>query len=533
MKIEFRCRGCHQKLTISAQAAGLRRKCPRCQTELVVPSPGPSPPTERAGAAQHRGDPLSESSGTEQWKAPPQRPFATPSQKEEHFERRLPISAPEFPADGLRILKAFGPPVAKTDVTWTYKLGVAVVALVMIALPVVYFTFVGSIAYSLYWYFAQAQFWILPGANAGVPRFLLGSSIGVIGSVVIFFLLKPVFARPVNVIRTRSITPQSDPMMFAFVSRVCDVVGAPFPSRIDVSYDVNASASFRAGLGSIWKGNDLVLTIGVPLVASLTMRQFAGVLAHEFGHFSQGTGMRLTFIIRSISDWFARVVFERDEWDKFLDMMCGPEFLPLAVVTWPARSCVWLSRQLLRLLMNIGLLVSGFLLREMEYDADRYEARVAGSDEFPRTSWRIQLASYAWLHSQSQIAQLAERDILIDDVALLVRHHIASMSDAIMEQMQRDIKSGKCGLFDTHPSESARSLNAKRENAPGIFTLEDDAKNLFADFETMAKNVTWDLYCQFLRRSVKRQLLQDTQTVLMRYRIGVGTVRPWNGPGYY
>lgn len=58
--------------------------------------------------------------------------------------------------------------------------------------------------------------------------------------------------------------------------------------------------------------------IGMPLVAGLDMRQFAGVLAHEFGHFSQGVGMRLTYIIRSISHWFTRVVYERDSWDEWL-----------------------------------------------------------------------------------------------------------------------------------------------------------------------------------------------------------------------
>ncbi|MFA8018572.1 M48 family metalloprotease [Bremerella cremea] len=532
MKIGFRCRHCHQKLTISASAAGTRQKCPRCLEELVVPTPPAQPNPDPVGATQHRDSLKDSTSSSENWKSPVQRSLRLPSQRAEHFERTSPLHAPEFPADGLRILKAFGRPIEKTEPTWAYKIAVAIVALVMITLPMIYFLFVGSICYATYWYYAHAQYQLFPTMVGPLPYFV-GSAIGVISCVVVFFLLKPIFAAPANVARTRSITPQSDPMLFAFVSRVCDVVGSPFPTRIDVTYDVNASASFRSGLSSLLRGNDLVLTIGVPLVGALTMRQFAGVLAHEFGHFSQGTGMRLTFIIRAINDWFARVVFERDQWDKSLDMLCGPEFLPLAVITWPARSCVWLSRQLLRLLMNIGRLVGGFLLREMEYDADRYEARVAGSDEFARTSWRIQLAGYAWLHAQSQISQLAERDILIDDVALLVRHHIASMSDAIIEQIQKETTSGRSGLFDSHPCESARFQNAARENAPGIFTLDEDAKNLFADFESMAKNVTWDLYCQYLRRTVKRNTLQDTQSVLMRYRIGVGTVRPWNEPDYY
>ncbi|CAE7438271.1 htpX_3, partial [Symbiodinium sp. CCMP2456] len=345
-------------------------------------------PIEQPGATQHRGEPLGETSSKENWKAPVQRSLRLPSQRAEHFEKCSPLKVPEFPVEGLKILKAFGPPVEKTEPTLAYKIGVIVVAMVMLTLPTIYFTFVGSICYATYWYFAQGQYLLFPGMIGPLP-YLVGAGIGSISAVVVFFLLKPVFARPANVARTRSITPQSDPMLFAFVSRVCDVVGSPFPSRIDVTYDVNASASFRLGLRSLLSGNDLVLTIGVPLVGALTTRQFAGVLAHEFGHFSQGTGMRLTFIIRAISEWFARVVFERDEWDKCLDMLCGPDFLPLSVITWPARSCVWLSRQLLRLLMNIGLLVGGFLLREMEFDADRYEARVAGSNEFAETSWRI------------------------------------------------------------------------------------------------------------------------------------------------
>lgn len=530
MKIGFRCRHCRQKLTISATAAGKRRRCPRCEMELIVPRPPVATPEAVPG--QQRGEPPAEM-GSAAWdRAAWQTKSGRPLYRET-AERWTTTPAPAFPPDGLPIIKAFGPPIAKTEATLAYRLGVVIVALVMVALPTIYFTLVGAICYAVYWYFVEGQFLLLAATGSAAARWGLGGIVGVVGSVVVFFLLKPFFARPIRIVRTQSITPQNEPLMFAFVARVCDVVGAPFPSRIDVSYDVNASASFRAGLGSIWKGNDLVLTIGLPLVANLTMRQFAGVLAHEFGHFSQGTGMRLAFLIRAISDWFARVVFERDQWDAFLQRLCGPEFLLLSVVVWPARACVWLSRQILRLLMNIGLLVGGFLLREMEYDADRYEARVAGSDQFADTSWRIQMTGYAWLHAQSQISQLAERDILVDDVALLIRHQLASMPDAFKEQIRREFDSGKWGLFDSHPSEAARFQNVRREGASGIFQLEEDAHRLFADFETLSKNVTFDLYNQILRQRVRREMLQDTQTVLLRYRIGTGIVRPWNEPDYY
>ena len=62
-----------------------------------------------------------------------------------------------------------------------------------------------------------------------------------------------------------------------------------------------------------------MLTIGLPLVAGLSAREFGGVLAHEFGHFAQGGGMRLTAVVRGVNAWFGRVVYERDEWDETLE----------------------------------------------------------------------------------------------------------------------------------------------------------------------------------------------------------------------
>ena len=102
-------------------------------------------------------------------------------------------------------------------------------------------------------------------------------------------MFKPILSRPKRKERDWSLDPDDEPLVFAFVNKVCDVVRAPKPKRIDIDTNVNASASFRRGMLSML-GNDLVLTIGLPLVAGLTLRQLAGVLAHEFGHFFSGRG---------------------------------------------------------------------------------------------------------------------------------------------------------------------------------------------------------------------------------------------------
>ena len=138
------------------------------------------------------------------------------------------------------------------------------------------------------------------------------------GVIVLFFMFKPLLAGRPKRAQPLAMDPADNPLLYAFIAKICDVVGAPAPRRIDMDCQLNASAGFRRGFRSM-TGNDLVLTIGLPLVANFSMRAVAGVIAHEFGHFTQGAGMRLNYLIRSINFWFARVAYQRDAWDEALE----------------------------------------------------------------------------------------------------------------------------------------------------------------------------------------------------------------------
>ena len=127
----------------------------------------------------------------------------------------------------------------------------------------------------------------------------------------------------------------------------------------------------------------------MPLVAGITLRQFAGVLAHEFGHFSQGAGMRLSVLINSINAWFARVVYERDSWDFELARWSKGGDISVMLLVGFTRFAVWLTRRILWVLMWTGHLASVALRRQMEYDADRYEARMVGGAVFAQTMDRL------------------------------------------------------------------------------------------------------------------------------------------------
>jgi len=288
-------------------------------------------------------------------------------------------------------------------------------------------------------------------------------------------------------------------------------VGAPMPARIDVNADVNASASFRRGLWSMIVGNDLVLTLGIPLVSGYKLENLAGVLAHEFGHFSQGLGMRLSYIVWSLNAWFARVVYERDGWDEWLEEASAELDLRVGWILWLARLGVWFSRRVLWILMMIGLTVTSFLSRQMEYDADRYEARVAGSNVFEASTRRLCALQFGFRISQMQLFGFLNDAKMPDNLSRLLQLNLKHLKSEIDPFAQKAVDEGQTGIFDTHPCDRDRIANAHREKAPGAFQSNLPARVLFRNFEDTSKKVTYDLYAGWFGKKLKREALDSTE----------------------
>jgi len=311
----------------------------------------------------------------------------------------------------------------------------------------------------------------------------------VVGAILLIFLIKPLFARRASKITPYSLNPRSEPLLFAFIEKISRLVRAPMPTRVDLDCRLNASASLRRGALSL-AGNDLVLTIGLPLVAGMDMRQFAGVLAHELGHFAQGGGMKLTYLVRSINNWFARVVYERDTWDAALEASQAADGR-LGIVVLATRFGVWLSRGLLWLLMMLGQGVSCFLLRQMEYDADSCEAKVCGSSGFAPTAQRLETLEAGTQEAYGVLAECYRtRRQLPDNLPLFIVNHAAELSREIQNQIREELEQSKTGLLDTHPAVSDRIRAAQALNEPGVFHLSEPATRLFENFESLSKVIT-------------------------------------------
>lgn len=384
-------------------------------------------------------------------------------------------------------LAAFDGTIVPNQTGVLYRAGLALVAFAMVLLPIVYLALIGLTAWGVYYHLTHNT-WIMSKGSLFLT--LAYATPAVAGFILVFFMIKPFFAARESAIEPVTLDPEKEALLFAFVQKICDLVGAPMPSRVDVDCDVNASASLRRGMWS----RDLVLTIGLPLAAGLDMRQFAGVLAHEFGHFAQGAGMRLTYVIRRINAWFARVVFERDAWDVRLEQSAGGLPWQIGIVLHAARACVWATRRILWALMHAGHAISCFMLRQMEYDADSYGAKLVGGDVFEATATRLRVLNVATHFAYEHVQQSWASRRLPENLVLLIERQSASLRDEVQQEMTTADPKEKTGWFDTHPSDADRLHAVRQLNERGIFHSTEPAARLFSDFSALSKTITRHQY---------------------------------------
>ena len=333
------------------------------------------------------------------------------------------------------------------------------------------------------------------------------------GCVSLFLsLIKPLFLKPGEAEGKLELKRDREPNLFAFVDRICVAVNAPAPHKILVDLDVNASASFESGVFD----KRLQLSIGLPLIMGLNSRQLAGVVAHEFGHFTQTSGMRMTYFVRSLYDWFITAAFGQDYWDTKIAEWSENSQFPF--LRWFFKLIFWMviaGRRSLILLIKFGNLFITNLLRQMEFDADRYETRLCGSMNFARTSRMLQLLGLSRYKTFSDLVQYERTNRLPDNLpAILVDHanHIDPDEFRQFEEVMLNLKTGK---NDTHPSDRERIESAARENTEGVYQVELPAHELFSDIQGLCRLCTKRLYFSMFGPKFRPEKLKDTNQLIV------------------
>ncbi len=400
----------------------------------------------------------------------------------------LPKSGPKLPMRR-RSESSDWPPFA-------YAAGILGVGLALVFLPLAYLGTVGVTLWLLYFHLTRDSRWIF-GPEAGLPMACLYLASALVLVLLGFFLLRPLIPDRRRPKADLELSPEQEPRLHAFVQQICAALGSPAPMRILVNMDVNASARFVPGFTDFWQGR-LELVLGLPLVRGLDLGQFAGVLAHELGHFRQGAGMRMVHGIRAVNQWFLNAAAHEDAWEKDLSQK-GHKVDPfLFLPGWCAMGCAWVVRKILRAHVRAGQAVSCVLLRQMEHEADRAAIRLVGGETFAGMVLEAKVLEAAWGLANRSLGMALREGRLADDLPGLVSAHTRVFIPEVRRKMERSLLREKTALFDTHPSLAERIKRARHSASRGMFRANGQAHSLFFDFASLSRRATMAFYRQDL-----------------------------------
>jgi len=436
----------------------------------------------------------------------------------DHAQTRAGAPAPDEAKLIAALEAAFGQPAPRLANSWMYRIGLVLTAGFVVLLPLLYLALIALVGWCVYYHAVNhvGMMGAVRGRGALVMVMLyVAPLLG--GPLVVLFMLKPLIAPRGEREVGPTLDAQEQPALFALIQGLCDKLGAPVPKRVEVRSDVNAYAAFRRGWKSFFRRGDLILVIGLPLAAGLSVRDLAGVIAHEFGHFRQSVAMRMSYLIREVNNWFARTVYQRDDWDQELQNGTESEVGALVFFCLAMQLAVWLARRVLWCLMMVSHAVSCFVSRQMEYDADAAAVLIAGGDHTGRTLAELGLLSGVFNGVLQQPGPDLAPDELVDNLPEVVAQRVRLL-DPTQRAAARaaEMKVGT-RLFDTHPTLKRRDGHARGLELPGVLAgpaFDASARGLFRDLPLLSKAATYAFYREHLGDRLEQHRLRATETMI-------------------
>ena len=460
------CKECQAKLKLKEGKTVFRGSCPRCNGPIVWSAPEDGQSTVKAGTAVE-SETVATSKSSASGKSSPSEAAAS---SEKEFLRQ--------------VLAGFDNQLPRRSPSLSYRLALLGTAIAIVFLMTIYLAIILGTAYGVYWYGIN----ILPSGfqfsgRISVLAIAFHGSVLFAGAAILFSLVVPLFSSRGHESAGRLVTLRDAPLLHAFVGKIADSLGAPIPAEIRLIYAVNASASY-GGLSDIFRKR-LVLAIGSPLVAGMNTQQLAGVIAHELGHFGQRGGMLLRHFVFTFAIWCGTASGVQEAFAEGVKEGNDGESLPEIIF----RFIIWATQSIGSLIVlgmaYVGLFLTMLVSRRQEFDADRYEAEMAGSDAFFGTTRRlIELSigqSEIRKRGLSYFLALANQSDGMENFAAEVVAAADAKAESSVKKIEKDLQT-VTGWFDSHPGSKDRIAAVRLQPKPGIFRLMLPAWKLYPKF---------------------------------------------------
>lgn len=463
------CDKCQSRLKLRADKTSFRGNCPKCGTRIDW-----AEPVESDDAAAE-----------EEFEAIDYRALSTlpPIPAKNAIHRRSSGAKPNDASDTLKqLLAGFKGTLPRRGPGIGYRIALLATAFAVVVLIIVYFAIIAAAGYATYWYAMN----ILPTGlqfrgRASVLILVFHASVVFAGLATLLSLAVPLVPRRNREGSDQGLSISEAPVLHAFVARIADALGSPPPAEIQLSLSVNASASYQGGIFGLFSRR-LVLTLGAPLIAGMNTQQLAGIIAHELGHFSQSGGLALRHFLTGFVNWCS---IASGVQSSIADNVTDGDFGESSAVA-VFRFVIWATHSIGSLIIwclaMTGMFVTMFVSRRQEFDADRYEAELVGSDAYFGTVRRLIELNMGF----EEVFKRGPRYVI--DVIFqpggyeTLAAEVVAAADAkahrAVKQIEKELQQ-PTGWFDSHPGHRERIAAARATAQPGIFHTTMPAWKLY------------------------------------------------------
>jgi len=290
------------------------------------------------------------------------------------------------------------------------------------------------------------------------------------------------------------VNSEDEPTLFEFLHTLADELGAPRPHRVFITPEVNAAVFYDLSLINLFFPSKKNLIIGLGLVNILNLGELKAVLAHEFGHFAQGSMMvgRWVYIAQQI---IAHMVATRDWLDSIVRFISRID-LRVAWLGWVLSLILWSIRSLIDTLFSVVIMAERALSREMEFNADLVAVSVTGSDALINALHKLQAADHAWQTALDVAKNEAREGKIIEDLFKAQKVTIGEMQRVLNDKLYGKVPvkpdDSDANSYRVFTEESARPPQMWATH-PANRDREDNAKATYIAADIDERNA-WDVF---------------------------------------
>lgn len=331
---------------------------------------------------------------------------------------------------------------------------------------------------------------------------IVGVGIFSIGVFIFIFLVKFIFSSfKYDRSSLIEINRTHEPELFKLIDEVVEAVGTQKPKKVSLSPDVNASVSYNSAFWSMILPIKKNLTIGLGLINSTNVSELKGILAHEFGHFSQRS-MKVGSYVNQANKIIHSTLYDNENFDSILNKFANTHAiifffakLSFLIIT----GIKWVLQKTYEFLYKKHMSLS----RQMEFHADAIAATVVGTEVKSNALLRLDLSEMALINSvnfyRTHPEKYNTKNIFENQTSLMhffareFRHPIINGLPKIEMNDLNRYNNTKLIIEDqwaSHPTMQQRIEKIAKLNIPSENTDHRLAKNLLKHLEKYEETLT-------------------------------------------